>query len=169
MGHGGRRENAGRPTREEAAEKARLLAEAIASGAKKMITPTDYLQGVLNSAGSSKSERLRACELLLKRPLDALPAASHAATEIRVLVIPRGAQLRDGQVIWPDGELVGPLQPAQPFRPTSWVSKPERRRAELEPEPERLPVHEPADADNIVRLRPHAGGADDDEPEPGAA
>ena len=49
MPRGGPRPNSGRPTKAQAAEKARLLAEAVAKGPK--LTPRVYLQGVLEFSG----------------------------------------------------------------------------------------------------------------------
>ena len=74
MPRGGPRPNSGRPTREQAAAKAKALAEAAAKGPK--ISPRAYLQAMLDSSGSTKSERMRAAELLLKLSPEPPPSSS---------------------------------------------------------------------------------------------
>ena len=51
-----------------------MLAEAVAKGLK--LTPRAYLQGVLDSPGSTKTEKMRAAELLMKCPPEALPSTT---------------------------------------------------------------------------------------------
>ena len=55
MPRGGPRPDSGRPTKAQAAEKARLLAETIAKGVK--ISPRAYLQGVLASPGFDEDRK----------------------------------------------------------------------------------------------------------------
>ena len=103
---------------------------------------------------------MRACELLLRRPLDAVPASA-TATEIHVFSIPRGCQIEGGRIIWPDGREAD-AEPFTPFTPTEPLSAQPNRR-EPAPSPESLEVVEPSDDRKVIALRPYAGD------EPGAA
>src|SRR3954467_11347845 len=98
MPRGGPRPNSGRPTKAQAAEKARLLAEAVAKGPKTL--PRAYVQGVLDSPGSTKSEKMRAAELLMKWPPEALSGGSDSPpVEYKIFCCPRGSHVHsDGKV-----------------------------------------------------------------------
>ena len=133
MPRGGPRPNSGRPTREQAAEKARLLAETIAKGVK--ISPRAYLEGVLASPGfAQKTERLRAAELLMKFPAEASPSSADMPVHVwHIRSLPRGAQIGDDgkTVVWDDGRVTDP-EPVEPYEPTPPLSPTPLRRA---PEP----------------------------------
>lgn len=171
MPRGGWRPGGGRPTKEQQAERARLLAETIAKGPKT--TPRAYLQGLLDSPGSTKSEKLKAAELLLKLPPEAAPSITIDRPEQPILVIPHGCQFDvDGvTLIWPEtGKPVEPaeLQPCEPYLATSALT-PSPRHREPEPKPDPaieleapapFEVAEPTPPANVtpLRLRPHERG-----------
>ena len=115
MPRGGPRPNSGRPTKAQAAEKARLLAETIKRGPQAL--PRQYLQALLDSPGSTKSERLRAAELLLKLPPEEPVATVAPATPPVILSIPRGCFLSAEQAADPD-QLIPHGVPIEPFTAT---------------------------------------------------
>ena len=162
MPRGGPRPNSGRPTREQAAEKARLLAEAAAKGPQ--IAPRAFLQAMLDSTGSSKSERMRAAELLLKLSPEPPPRSDSPPVAVHIWGLPRGSQMGpDGTVIWPDGT-VEPAQPLEPYSGSPPLPPTPRRREPapvLEAEPEAPAPFETVEATppaNILALRPHDRG-----------
>ena len=131
MPRGGWRPGGGRPTKEAQAAKAKALLEAAAKGPK--ISPRAYLQAMLDSSGSSKSERMRAAELLLKLSPEPPPSSADSPPiVINVWGLPRGCQIGDdGQsVIWPDGRVTDP-EPLEMFEPTATVPSTPRRRESL--------------------------------------
>jgi hypothetical protein len=131
MPRGGPRPNSGRPTKEQAAAKAKALAEAAARGPQ--IAPRAYLQAMLDSTASTKSERMRAAELLLKLSPEPPPKPDSSPPVLNIWGLPRGAQIGDdGQsIVWPDGS-TEPAQPLKPFEATPPLPPMPRRR---EPEP----------------------------------
>jgi hypothetical protein len=158
MEHGGRRPGAGRPTKAQAAERARQDAEAIASRPK--ISPADYLMGILHSAGSSKSQKLRAAEVLMRRPAD-VPSTYGAETSPTIILsVPRGSRvdLKTGICTTPDGE-VAEMLPFTPYEPTPPLS--DRREQRREP-PLPFEVCEAEVPTNLVRLDPYRRRDDDD-------
>ena len=152
MPKGGRRKGAGRPTRAQQEAKAKLLAETIAKCVNT--NPKAYLQGVLNSPGSTKSERLRAAELLLKYPPDPAPHA-HAdpAASPMIIGIPRGVFLSDEQRANIEKLAVEHGQPIEPYEATPALHETSLSRSE--PELERLEVVEVPDDGKITTLRPY--------------
>jgi hypothetical protein len=159
VARGGWRPGGGRPTKAQQAEKARLLAETIARGAKT--SPRAYLQGLLDSPGSSKSEKLTAAELLLKLPPEASPSSADMPVHVwNIWGLPHGAQIGDDgkTIVWDDGT-TEPAQPLEPFEASPAVV-PTPRRREPEPEPE-LPEPAPFETveatppQNVLPLRPH--------------
>ena len=168
MPSGGPRPGSGRPTKAQAAEKARLLAETIKRGPK--VLPRQYLQGLLDSPGSSKSERLRAAELLLKlapeAPFRSSEGASNSgATGIETIIcIPRGVQIaKDGKtLIWPaTGEVAEPL-PFEPFKATPDWTRTAQRDRRAEPEPIPFEVTEAEVPENLVRMDTYKHKRDDE-------
>ena len=165
MPRGGPRPNSGRPTKAQAAEKARLLAETIAKGPKT--TPRAYLQGVLDSPGSTKSEKMRAAELLMKCPPEASPASSDSPTVVwNIWGLPRGAQMGDDgkTVVWPSGDVTDPPELRPYDASPDWTTQPALtdRTAELVLEEVGEPVPfetvEAAPPQNVLPLRPHERG-----------
>lgn len=161
MPKGGPRPGSGRPTKEAAAEKARLLAETIAKGVK--ISPRAYLEGVLASPGSTKTERMRACELLMRFPPEELPSSADLPVHVwNIWGLPPGAQIgEDGKtVVWPNGDMTDP-EPLEPFEPTPALSATPQRRApapaleDVEPEPVPFETVEATPPQNVTPLRPH--------------
>jgi hypothetical protein len=160
MPRGGPRPNSGRPTREQAAEKARLLAETIAKGVK--ISPRAYLEGVLASPGSTKTERMRAAELLMKFPPEESPSSADMPVTVwNIWGLPHGAQIGDDgkTIVWDDGA-TEPAQSLEPFEATPALSPTPRRRApepalEVEPEPVPFETVEATPPHNVTPLRPH--------------
>jgi hypothetical protein len=152
MPRGGPRPNSGRPTKEQAAAKAKALAEAAAKG--PIISPRAYLQAMLDSTASTKSERMRAAELLLKLSPEPPPKPDSSPP------LPRGAQIGDdGQsIVWPDGS-TEPAQPLKPFEATPPLPPmPRRREPEptleaIEPEPQPFEVAEVTPPPNVTPLR----------------
>jgi hypothetical protein len=151
----------GRPTKEAAAAKAKALLETLENG--KKIDPRAYLQAVLASPASNKSERLRAAELLLKAGPDPAPkGADIPPAAFNIWALPRGASISpDGsKVLWPDGSLTDP-EPIEPYSGSPPISSPRRRR---EPEPVREPDPVPFETveveppPNVTPLRPHERG-----------
>jgi hypothetical protein len=130
MPKGGWRAGAGRPTRAQAEEKAKQLAATIAGGLT--ISPRAYLQGLLNSPGSTKSERLKAAELLLKLPPEPAPSGSiSSAPPMVILGIPRGVFFTEEQAANPDA-LIPYGVPIEPFTATSSTDLVQRKREAIE-------------------------------------
>jgi hypothetical protein len=145
-----------------------LDAAAIASAAR--VSPADYLAGILASSGSSKSQKMRACELLLRRAAtaDAVPV-SPTEVAVNVYSVPRGAQVnRDGKIQWPDGAITDPPV-LEPFQATP--SLPVQRDERVEPEPslEPLAVTEMEQPPNVMRLDEFLLRRRDDDGPAGAA
>jgi hypothetical protein len=162
MPKGGPRPGSGRPTKAAAAEKARLLAETIAQGVK--ISPRAYLEGVLASPGSTKTERMRAAELLMKFPAEESPSSADLPVTVwNIWGLPHGAQIGDDgkTVVWDDGRVTDPER-LEPFEATPAISPtPLRRAPEPEPElPEPVPFEtvEATPPPNVTPLRPHERG-----------
>jgi hypothetical protein len=163
MPRGGWRPNSGRPTKEQAAEKVRLLAEAAAAGPK--ITPRAFLQAMLDSPGSSKAERMRSAELLMKfGPPEAPSGGSDNPPVVwNIWALPRGAQMgEDGKVVWPDGT-TEPPQPVKPFEATPPLPPMPRRREpepvlETDAQPAPFETVEPEPPQNVTALRPFERG-----------
>jgi hypothetical protein len=162
---GGRRSGAGRPTKAQAAERAKLLAETIKHGPKTL--PRQYLQALLDSPGSTKTERLRAAELLLKCPSSDAPAASiPPPMPPIILAIPRGCFLSEEQSANPD-QLIPHGVPLAPYEGSpDWTKSPVVEPAPIEPVVDRLEVTETVDDGKVVRLDPFR---DRDDQGPGAA
>lgn len=87
----------GRPTKAAQAEKARLLAETIASG---KVTPSrDILRGIINSPGSTRMEVIKAIELEAKLPPDPAPRIPIEPLRLPpIICIPRGVFLSEDQI-----------------------------------------------------------------------
>jgi hypothetical protein len=166
MAHGGRREGAGRPSATEAEARAKADAEAIANAPR--VSPVDYLAGILASSGSTKSQKMRACELLLRRAAtaDALPVSA-PDIPINIYSVPRGTQIKDGKIVWPSGVTSDP-EPLAPYPPTPMLEPLHEERAEPEPLP--FAVEELEPPPNVTRLDSFVRRREDDsEPGPGAA
>jgi hypothetical protein len=160
MGHGGKRRGAGRPPKNVALAQSRL--DAATDGSR---TAAEYLTLVLNGPNSSRSQRLRAAELLLKRPTEAPSAAE--PLPIVILSVPRGTcvDLKTGIATTPDGA-VAEMEPFEPFTPTPPLPLQRDERVALEP----LPVTETEIPENVMRLDAYLRRREgDDEPGPGAA
>ena len=164
MPRGGPRPNSGRPTKAQAAEKARLLAEAVAKGPK--LTPRAYLQGVLDSPGSTKTEKMRAAELLMKCPPEALPSTDSPPVVWNVWALPSGCQVGDNgkTVLWPNGDVTDPeplemFEPTPPLPPTPQRREPEPALEAIAPErPQPFETVEATPPANVHSLRPHERG-----------
>ena len=181
MPKGGPRPGSGRPTKAAAAEKAKLLAETIAQGVK--VSPRAFLEGVLASPGSTKTERMRAAELLMKF---GSPEESPSSADLPVHVwniwgLPSGCQIGDDgkTVVWPNGDVtdperVEPYEPTPPLSPIPQRRAPEPELVEAEPEPAPFETAEPAVPQNVLPLlRPHErvlsfGAQHDPSRQPGA-
>jgi hypothetical protein len=151
----------GRPTKAAQLEKERLLAEAIKNGPK--ISPRVLLQGVMDSPGSTRMEKLKACELYMKLPPETAAPSRSVDNSERSLIpyaLPRGSSINveTGAIIFPEG--VEP-EPIEPFTGTPALVV---ERSEvvvetmLEPEIEPaapLPVLKMDPASNVQRLRPY--------------
>ena len=161
MPRGGPRPNSGRPTREQAAAKAKALAEAAARGPQ--IAPRAFLQAMLDSTASTKSERMRAAELLLKLSPEPPPSNSNAPPAVwNIWALPKGATISDcgTKVLWPDGSLSDP-EPLEPYTATPpFPPTPKRREPEPVPEaaPEPFETVEVTPPANVLALRPHERG-----------
>jgi hypothetical protein len=156
----------GRPSKAAQAEKERLLGEAIANGLKT--PPRVLLQGIMSSTGSTRMEKLKACELYMKLPPEAEPARSADKTEVSLIpyAVPRGSSIdmETGKIIFPEG--IEP-EPIEPYTGTKdWTQTAASKR---EPVVERaddvvvetpieqtepLPVRTMDPAPNVQRLRP---------------
>jgi hypothetical protein len=127
---GGPRPNSGRPTRAVAEEKARLLTETIEKGAR--IDPRAFLHAVLASPGSTRSEKMRAAEMLLKLPPEPPPSGANIPpSALQIWALPRNCQISEcgKKVVWPNGDETDP-EPPEMFEPTPLPSTPRRRETE---------------------------------------
>jgi hypothetical protein len=165
MPKGGKRDGAGRPTREEAAKRAKLLALAIKQGPE--ITPWQFLKGIMNDPSASKVMRMQAAIALSKLPPEDPPAAAAVSppTPPIILAIPRGCFLSEEQIANID-QLIPHGVPIEPHTGTAdWTKTASAdRREQPAPEPvverlevveEPLPVRQMDPAPNVTKLRPH--------------
>jgi hypothetical protein len=139
----------GRPTKAAQLEKERLLNEAIAAGPK--ILPRVLLQGIMDSPGSTRMEKLKACELYMKLPPEAAPRVpAEPSLQMSIISIPREVFLTNEQIdnIEKLAEQHG--VPLEPFEPTASVSAEAASSRDLE----RLDV---PDDNKIARLHPVYG------------
>jgi hypothetical protein len=169
MPKGGPRPGSGRPTKAQALEKARLLAETIKHGPKTL--PRQYLQGLLDSPASTKTERLRAAELLLRCPSDAPAATVSPSLPPIILAIPRGCFMSEQQTADPD-QLISHGVPIEPYTGTpDWTrtALSDQREAPVPREPVPFEVAEAEAPQNLVRLDSFKTRRDDDGSGPGAA
>ena len=151
MPKGGKRVGAGRPTKEQQELKAKLLAETIARGLN--LPPKVYLQGLLNSPGSTKYERLRAAELLLRYPPDPVARASaEPSPQMSIISIPREVFLTKEQIVDIEELAAKHGQPIEPYTGsgdwTQTVSDDDRRKLEVMDAP---------DDGKVARLHPAYG------------
>jgi hypothetical protein len=160
---GGKRQGAGRPTREVAAQKARAIAEAIAKGPQTSVRA--FAQGILDSPRSSTTEKFKACEILAKLPPEV--PSSVPMPDIRVLSVPPKSRvdIKTGVCTLPGGEVVEPT-PIEFYPPTPMLPPMPDEREPLEPLP--FEVTEAEVPENLVRLDPYRR-RDGGEPGPGAA
>src|SRR3954453_15283423 len=111
MTRGGKRDGSGRPTRAEAAKRAKLLALAIEQGPE--ITPRQFLTGIMTDPSASKVMRMQAAVALAKLPPDPSPRRGRGRGSGRnnsgpppdvIYSIPHGVQFSaDRQtLIWPE-------------------------------------------------------------------
>ena len=116
MPKGGRRKGAGRPTKEQQELKAKLLAETLA----KVINtdPKAFLQAKLNSPGSTKYERMRAAELLLRHPPDPVSRSALPELPVKIIAIPREVFLTKEQIANIEELAAQHGQPIEPFEAT---------------------------------------------------
>ena len=144
-----------------------LLAETMKHGPKTM--PRQYLQALLDSPASSKSERLRAAELLLKLVPEPSPRSDSDAKGIEVIYsIPRGAQFAADRktLIWPDRHI---CQAATARAIQSNAGLDRSKRLILSRSRERFEVREAEVPQNLVRLDVYKSKRDDSDGEPPGA
>jgi hypothetical protein len=170
MPRGGNR-GGGRPTKAAQLEKERLLVEAIKTGPK--ISPRVLLQGVMDSVGSTRMEKMKAVELYMKLPPESAPASSVDNSERSLIAysLPRGSSIdtKTGEITFPEG--VEP-EPVVPFKPTAdWTKTPlaDRRDQRAEPACEPFEVTEAEVPQNVTRLDTFVRKRDSDEQGPGDA
>jgi hypothetical protein len=175
MPRGGPQPGSGRPTKAAQLEKERLLAEAIKNGPK--ISPRVLLQGIKDSPGSTRMEKIKACELYLKLLPEAAPRAEVSASPLRILSIPRD------YIVWADGTIRPRPPEIDPNAPVvdgiditaeveagTWKGTPTSVKPPAsEPLPEPLPVYDEDHlepdaplpvrtmdpAPNVTKLRPY--------------
>ena len=163
MPRGGSRPNSGRPTKEEAAKKAKLLALAIKQGPQ--ITSRQFLDGLMRDPSASKVMRMQAAIALSKLPPEDPPAAAVSPPiQPIILAIPRGCFLSEEQIANID-QLIPHGVPIEPHTGTAdWTkttSADRREQPASEPVVERLevveelPVLKMDPAPNVTKLRPH--------------
>ena len=142
MPRGGSRPNSGRPTKEEAAKKAKLLALAIKQGPQ--ITSRQFLDGLMRDPSASKVMRMQAAIALSKLPPEDRPAAAVSPPiQPIILAIPRGCFLSEEQIANID-QLIPHGVPIEPHTGTAdWTkttSADRREQPASEPVVERLEV-----------------------------
>jgi hypothetical protein len=131
----------------------KLLLETIAKGLN--VDPKVYLQGLLNSPGSTKHEKLRAAELLLRYPPEPPPYRNSNGGCLTIYSLPRGSSvdLTTGEIIIPEG---AELVPVVPYSGTPSLPRDDGRRGP-EREHERLEVTEAFDDTKVATLHPSYG------------
>ena len=142
------------------------------SSAARRFCRGSICRGFWTSPASSKSERLRAAELLLKllpesRSDVGSPTGAVSETPLRVYSVPRGSRIdmKTGQIVFPEGVEPEPLEPYDATPQLTLSDQSEYKR-------ERFEVAETEPPANLVRLdvykSKHDDGDGDSEP-PGAA
>jgi hypothetical protein len=151
---GGKRQGAGRPTREQQILRAKQTEEALAKAID--VDAKLFLQSKLNNPASTKYERMRSAELLLRHPPDPVSRPALPELPVKIIAIPREVFLTKEQIDNIEALADAHGVEVQPFEPTpSFATTETETTSRSEPEAfERLPVTDIPYDDKVTRLRP---------------